>query len=179
MSLSSWFSGAPVNGGGDEPAAVCARRQKNTPGHGARHLEWVKTGREHPVALKAETGNEAEFGWLADTRCFWIMTLPCFFRVFYFCCTLVCLSGTKHKNFLIEIRPHRRSLIRAWTSMRSTPKAGQEDIPVCYEKWNEGEQVNKALEKAKKEADQIIEQARSAPRPEPEQERRETEPEAA
>jgi len=64
--------------------------------------------------------------------------------------------------------------------MRSTPKAGQEDIPVCYEKWNEGEQVNKALEKARKEADQMIEKAKSAPRPEPEKEtRRETEPEAA
>jgi F0F1-type ATP synthase membrane subunit b/b' len=64
--------------------------------------------------------------------------------------------------------------------MRSAPKAGQEDIPVCYEKWNEGEQVNKALEKARKEADQMIEKAKSAPHPEPEQEtRRETEPEAA
>jgi TPP-dependent pyruvate/acetoin dehydrogenase alpha subunit len=64
--------------------------------------------------------------------------------------------------------------------MRSTPKAGQEDILVCYEKWNEGEQVNKALEKARKETDQAIEQARSAPRPEPEQQtRHETEPEAA
>jgi F0F1-type ATP synthase membrane subunit b/b' len=49
---------------------------------------------------------------------------------------------------------------------------------VCYEKWNEGEQVNKALEKARKEADQMIEKAKSAPRPEPET-RRETEPEAA
>ena len=64
--------------------------------------------------------------------------------------------------------------------MRSAPKAGQEDIPVCYEKWNEGEQVNKTMEKAKKAADQMIEQAKSAPRPEPEKEtRRETEPEAA
>jgi hypothetical protein len=64
--------------------------------------------------------------------------------------------------------------------MRSTPKAGQEGTPVCYEKWNEGEQVNKALEKARKETDQAIEKAKSAPRPEPEREtRRETEPEAA
>ena len=53
-------------------------------------------------------------------------------------------------------------------------------IPVCYEKWSESEQVNKALEKARKEADQMIEKAKSAPRPEPEKEtRRETEPEAA
>lgn len=63
--------------------------------------------------------------------------------------------------------------------MHGTPKAGQEDISVCYEKWNEGEQVNKALEQAKKEADKMIEKAKTAPRPEPEQERRETEPEAA
>jgi F0F1-type ATP synthase membrane subunit b/b' len=64
--------------------------------------------------------------------------------------------------------------------MRCVPKAGQEDFPVCYEKWNESEQVNKALEKARKEADQMIEKAKPAPRPEPEQEtRRETEPEAA
>jgi hypothetical protein len=100
-----------------------------------------------------------------------------FYRVF---CAPGNVAGMQHKNFLIENFPCRRSLIRAWTSMRSTPKAGQEDIPVCYEKWNEGEQVNKALEKAKKEADQMIEKTRSAPRPEPEQEtRRETEPEAA
>ncbi|MHB1140430.1 MAG: hypothetical protein ACYC1T_01550 [Sulfuricaulis sp.] len=51
---------------------------------------------------------------------------------------------------------------------------------MCYEKWNEGEQVNKALEKARKETDQAIEKAKSAPRPEPEKEtRHETEPEAA
>lgn len=51
---------------------------------------------------------------------------------------------------------------------------------MCYEKWNEGGQVNQALEKAKKEADVMIEKAKSAPRPEPEKEtRRETEPEAA
>ncbi|WP_461577742.1 hypothetical protein [Sulfuricaulis sp.] len=71
-------------------------------------------------------------------------------------------------------------MLRAWTFMRSTPKAGQEGTPVCYEKWNEGEQVNKALEKARKETDQAIEKAKSAPRPEPEKEtRHETEPEAA
>ena len=64
--------------------------------------------------------------------------------------------------------------------MRSAPKAGQEDIPVCYEKWSKSEQVNKTLEKAQKEADQMIEMAKSAPRPEPEKEtRHETEPEAA
>ncbi|MEW6330171.1 MAG: hypothetical protein AB1560_01790 [Pseudomonadota bacterium] len=71
-------------------------------------------------------------------------------------------------------------MIRAWLFMHGTPEAGQEDIPVCYEKWNEGEQVNKALEQAKKEADKMIEKAKTAPRPEPEKEtRRETEPEAA
>lgn len=98
----------------------------------------------------------------------------CYRRVIF------CVLAWKHKNFLIEIFPYRSKLIYAWTFMRSTPKAGQEDIPVCYEKWNEGEQVNKTLEKAKKEADQMIEKAKSAPRPEPEKEtRRETEPEAA
>jgi len=51
---------------------------------------------------------------------------------------------------------------------------------MCYEKWSESEQVTKTLEKARKEADQMIEKAKSAPRPEPEKEtRRETEPEAA
>jgi hypothetical protein len=35
----------------------------------------------------------------------------------------------KHKKFLIEILSCRSSLIRAWTFMRSTPKAGQEDKP--------------------------------------------------
>jgi hypothetical protein len=91
-----------------------------------------------------------------------------------------CASAKKHKKFLIEIFPYRSSLVRAWMFMRCAPKAGQEDIPVCYEKWNESEQVNKALEKARKEADQAIEKARSVPRPEPEKEtRRETEPEAA
>lgn len=64
--------------------------------------------------------------------------------------------------------------------MHSMPKAGQEGFYMCYEKWNEGGQVNQALEKAKKEADVMIEKAKSAPRPEPEKEtRRETEPEAA
>ena len=61
-----------------------------------------------------------------------------------------CLRAKKHKKFLIEIFPYRSRLIRAWMFMRSAPKAGQEDIPVCYEKWNESEQVNKALEKARK-----------------------------
>ena len=51
---------------------------------------------------------------------------------------------------------------------------------MCYEKWSKSEQVNKTLEKAQKEADQMIEMAKSAPRPEPEKEtRHETEPEAA
>ncbi|MBI5782809.1 MAG: hypothetical protein HZA69_03610 [Gammaproteobacteria bacterium] len=60
------------------------------------------------------------------------------------------------------------------------PKAGQEVFPMCYEKWSESEQVTRALEKARKEADQMIEKVKSAPRPEPEKEtRRETEPEAA
>ncbi len=64
--------------------------------------------------------------------------------------------------------------------MRSMPEAGQEEFSMCYEKWNEGGQASQVLEKAKKEADMMIEKAKSAPRPEPEKEtRREAEPEAA
>jgi len=40
---------------------------------------------------------------------------------------------------------------------------------MCYERWIEREQVTEALRKARKEADKIIEQAKSPPaRPEPE-----------
>jgi hypothetical protein len=109
-----------------------------------------------------------------------INPLPYCLWVLYSRHVIFCTPAKKHKKFLIEIFPYRSRLIRAWTFMRSMPKAGQEDIPVCYEKWSEGEQVNKTLEKARKEADQMIEKAKSAPRPEPEKEtRRETEPEAA
>ncbi len=43
---------------------------------------------------------------------------------------------------------------------------------MCYERWIEREQVTEALQKAKKEADKMIEKAKSAPRPEPEKESR-------
>lgn len=103
-----------------------------------------------------------------------------FLGVLFFMCMYLETRRREHKKFLIEIFPCRSTVIYAWTFMRSTPKAGQEDSPVCYEKWSESEQVNKALEKARKEADQMIEKAKSAPRPEPEKEtRQETEPEAA
>jgi hypothetical protein len=52
---------------------------KNTPRHGAPAPGMSQNGRVYPVTLKAETGNEAESGWLADSRSFWIMTFPCFF----------------------------------------------------------------------------------------------------
>jgi hypothetical protein len=39
---------------------------------------------------------------------------------------------------------------------------------MCYERWSEGEQVTDALRKARKEADKMIEKARSSPpRPAP------------
>ncbi len=37
---------------------------------------------------------------------------------------------------------------------------------MCYEKWIEREQVTETLEKAKKEADKMIEKAKSAALPE-------------
>jgi len=43
---------------------------------------------------------------------------------------------------------------------------------MCYERWIEREQGTEALQKAKKEADKMIEKAKSAPRPEPEKETR-------
>ncbi len=64
--------------------------------------------------------------------------------------------------------------------MYCTPKAGQEVIAMCYEKWSESKQVTKALGKARKEADKMIEKAKTAPRPEPEKEvRQPKEPVAA
>ena len=51
---------------------------------------------------------------------------------------------------------------------------------MCYEKWSESEQVTKALEKARKETEKLIEMAKTAPRPEPDKEiRHEQEPEVA
>ena len=44
---------------------------------------------------------------------------------------------------------------------------------MCYEKWNESQQVTEVSEKARKEADRAIEKAKSAARPEP---KPETEP---
>lgn len=43
---------------------------------------------------------------------------------------------------------------------------------MCYEQWLERKQVTEALQKARKEADKIIDNAKSAPRPEPEKETR-------
>ncbi len=48
---------------------------------------------------------------------------------------------------------------------------------MCYEIWNQGEQVTDALREARKEADRMIEKARSsplrpAPRPETETQKR-------
>ena len=44
---------------------------------------------------------------------------------------------------------------------------------MCYEKWNESKQVTEVSAKARKEADKMIEKAKSAARPE---RRPETEP---
>jgi len=41
---------------------------------------------------------------------------------------------------------------------------------MCYEQWMERQLVTEALQKAKQEADKMIEKAKSAPRPEPKQE---------
>lgn len=43
---------------------------------------------------------------------------------------------------------------------------------MCYERWTERERETEALQKARKEADKMIEKAKSAPRPEPEKETR-------
>ena len=49
---------------------------------------------------------------------------------------------------------------------------------MCYEQWTERKRASEVLQKAKEDADKVIEKAKSAPRPEPEKEtRREVESE--